>query len=125
MAFKNPFQARSASSAPLNPNADALTAKDVSSAYDRGRRDALRGRKRHPGGMTFLFVAAGVGLAVLAYAAYSGSFSQGGARLDQDLAVAADRAQPMVRDAARDAGRALTTAGRPATTDAPAPPPPQ
>lgn len=100
------------------------TARDVRNAYERGRREAMQARKRHPAGMTFLFLAAAVGVAVLAYAAYSGSFSGGGRRLDRDLAVAADQAKPMVRDAAHEAGQAVRNAGQ-SHTDPATPPEPK
>jgi hypothetical protein len=122
MVFENPFRRQRASAEPASTTPDAPSVKDVRSAYDRGRRDALRSRKRHPAAMTLLFVAAAVGVAVLGYAAYSGSFGVGGERLDQDLAIAADRAEPMVRDAARGAGQALTDATRSSNDEPPAPP---
>jgi hypothetical protein len=125
MTFNNPFRRPTPHLVAADPGVAGPTSADVRDAYEHGRRDALKARKRHPAGMTFLFLAAGVGVAVLAYAAYSGSFSRGGARLDQDLAVAADKAKPMVRNAAHDAGQALKDAGQPQNKDAPAPPTPR
>ncbi|HEY8572285.1 hypothetical protein [Phenylobacterium sp.] len=121
MALSNPFRRQAAHPIEAEPGLDAPGSGDLREAYERGRRDALQARKRHPLGMTFLFLAAGAGVAVLAYAAYSGSFGRGGERLDRDLAVAADRAEPMVRDAAHDAGQALKSAGQTPNGQAPAP----
>jgi len=80
---------------------------DVRAAYERGRRDERASRKRHPLLMTLMFLAAAVGAAVLAVAAMQGSFARGGAVVDQNLSVAADKAEPAVRDAASRAGQAL------------------
>jgi hypothetical protein len=122
MAFENPFRRQSANADPATTSSAAQALKDVRSAYDRGRRDALRSRKRHPAGMTFLFIAAAVGVAVVGYAGYSGSFSVGGERLDRDLATAGDQVEPMVRDAAHDAGQALREVTQPSKSEPPAPP---
>lgn len=80
-------------------------------AYKRGRQDERARRKRHPVAMSVGFALAAVGAVVLAVAAYNGSFSRGGETLDRNLAVAADQAEPVVRDAADDAARAVSTAG--------------
>lgn len=91
---------------------------DLREAYDRGRRDERHARKRRPVLMTFTFVAAIVGAILLGLAAYNGSFSDAGKVVDQNLATAADRAEPVVRDAASDASRTIQDA----TTGDPAPP---
>lgn len=83
---------------------------DLRQAYEMGRRDARRARKRHPVLMTFLIVAAVVGLIVMALAAVNGSFSGAGVVVDQNLATAADKAEPVVRDAAAGAGDAVRQA---------------
>jgi hypothetical protein len=67
--------------------------------------------------MTFTVIAAVVGLAVMALAAFNGSFMRAGGVVDQNLSVAANRAEPAVRDAAADAGQALRGAGQ-STRDA-------
>lgn len=120
MAFNNPFRRPMAGPVNVDAAADAVREKEVLDAYGRGKRDAARARKRHPMGMTFLFIAGAIGFAVTVYAVYSGSFALGGQRLDRDLAVAADRAAPIVRDAARDAGQALKDAGKPKSDPVPA-----
>ena len=93
---------------------------DLRQAYELGRRDAQRARKRHPVLMTFTVIAAVIGLLVLALAAVNGSFSGAGTVVDQNLATAADQAEPVVRGAASgasDAVRDVTTTDR---TKAPA-----
>ena len=85
---------------------------ELQDAYDRGRRDERRRRKRHPLLMTLTFAAAAVGVIVLVFAASQGSFQRGGASVDQNLEVAADRAEPVVRGAVADAGQAVQNAGR-------------
>ncbi|MDP3659870.1 hypothetical protein [Phenylobacterium sp.] len=86
-------------------------AEDVRAAYERGRRDERAERRRHPVMMTVTIIAALVGAGVLFVAAKEGSFARGGVVVDQNLSDAADRAEPVVRDAAGDAGRALKGAG--------------
>jgi hypothetical protein len=83
---------------------------DLRAAYERGRADARASRKRHPIGMTLLFVAAAVGAILLALALTQGSFSGAGQTVDQGLNVAADKAEPVVRDAAADASRTVNDA---------------
>lgn len=85
--------------------------QDLRAAYDRGRRDERRGRKRHPILMSLTIAAALVGGVVLALAAKEGSFAGGGAAVDQGVTAAAERAQPVVREAADEAQAALRGAG--------------
>ena len=75
---------------------------EVRDAYERGRRDERRARRRHPIMMTLTFAAALVGGAVLVLAAKEGSFARSGGIVDHGLAVATNRAEPVVMDAARD-----------------------
>jgi|JI102314A1RNA_FD_contig_31_8288368_length_396_multi_4_in_0_out_0_1 hypothetical protein len=102
------------------PELEAASA-DLQAAYERGRKDERRGRKRHPVAMTLMFAAAAVGTVVLVMAAMQGSFAGGGARVDQNLEVAADRAEPIVRDAVANAGQAVQEAGRNVKADGTAP----
>jgi hypothetical protein len=94
--------------------------RDLRQAYELGRRDARRARKRHPVLMTFTIVAAIVGLLVLALAAVNGSFGSAGVVVDQNLATAADRAEPVVRGAATGAGEAVRDVTTTDRTEAPA-----
>lgn len=91
---------------------------DLRQAYEMGRRDARRARKRHPVLMTLLIVAAAVGLIVMALAAVNGSFGSAGTVVDQNLATAADQAAPAVADAAQNAGEAVKNAADTAAGDA-------
>lgn len=100
--------ARSYDNDPVRRDADERA--DLREAYERGRRDARAARKRHPILMTFMFIAAVIGVILLALAAINGSFGGAGRVVDQNLSVAADKAEPVVRDAAGDAGRAINQA---------------
>jgi hypothetical protein len=85
---------------------------DLREAYERGRRDERAMRRRHPVLMTLLFLAAAVGAILIGLAAANGSFTRAGGVVDQNLAVAADRAEPAVRDAAASASQSIHDAGR-------------
>lgn len=85
-------------------------AADLREAYERGRRDAQKARRRHPVAMTITVIAAAVGIIVLALAAVNGSFSGAGTVVDRNLATAAVQAEPVVRDAADQAGQAVKNA---------------
>lgn len=91
--------------------AEAVERSDLREAYERGRRDERASRKRHPVLMTFTFIAAIVGVVLLALAAVNGSFTSAGGVVDKNLNVAANRAEPVVRDAASSAGEGLRNAG--------------
>ena len=93
---------------------------DLRQAYELGRRDARRARKRHPVLMTLTIIAAAIGLMVLALAAVNGSFGGAGKVVDQNLATAADQAEPVVRGAASGATEAVRDATATSRTDAPA-----
>ncbi|MFD3264623.1 hypothetical protein [Phenylobacterium ferrooxidans] len=85
-----------------SPDALAHEEQEVRDAYERGRRDERKARKRHPIMMTLTFAAALVGGVVLALAVKEGSFARSGGIVDHGLALATNRAQPVVMDAARD-----------------------
>ena len=93
---------------------------DVRKAYELGRRDARQQRRRHPILMTFVVIAAAVGLIVMALAAVNGSFSGAGTVVDQNLATAADQAEPVVRGAAAGAGQAVRDVTSADRTETPA-----
>ena len=93
---------------------------DLRQAYELGRRDARRARKRHPVLMTFTIIAAAIGLIVLALAAVNGSFGSAGTVVDQNLATAADQAEPVVRGAASGASEAVRDAATTDRTETPA-----
>lgn len=104
----------------LDPGIDP---QELRLAYERGRRDERAARKRHPILMSLTFAAALVGGVVIALAVREGSFAGGGARFDEGVATAADRAEPVVRDAASDAGAAISEAGRSVRDSASSSPP--
>lgn len=99
--------------------AEDLDRADLREAYNRGRRDERARRKRHPVLMTFTVLAAVIGVVLLALAAVNGSFGDAGRVVDQNLSVAADKAEPVVRDAASDAGGALKDAASNDRTETP------
>lgn len=94
---------------------------DLRAAYQRGREDARAARRRHPFLMTLTVLIAAVGLVVLALAAVNGSFGGAGEMLDRNLATAADKAEPAVRDAAGKASQAVRDATTQDRTDPAAP----
>lgn len=96
---------------------------ELREAYELGRRDAKAARRRHPVAMTLTIFAAAVGIVVLALVAVNGSFSGAGAVVDQNLATAADTAEPVVRNAASEAGQAVKDATSSNRTDPSAPRP--
>ncbi len=93
---------------------------DVRQAYELGRRDAAKQRRRHPILMVFTVIAAAVGIIVLALAAVNGSFSGAGSVVDQNLATAADQAEPVVRGAAAEAGQTVRDVTSTDRTESPA-----
>jgi hypothetical protein len=90
---------------------EASTAHDIDAAskaaYEKGRRDERAARKRHPLIMTGLFVLAIAGASFLTLAVMKGSFSEGGAVADHQIAASV----PVVQDAATQAGEAAKAAG--------------
>lgn len=96
----------------IDPTEPAIEADDLRVAYERGRNDERRARKRHPVLMSLTVVAALVGGVVIALAAKEGSFAGGGARFDEGVTTAAARAEPVVRGAASEAGTAIKGAGQ-------------
>ena len=104
------------------PDTIDLDRQDLREAYNRGRQDERAERKRHPLMMTLMFLAAAVGVVVIALAAVNGSFGGAGEVVDQNLTTAADRAEPVVRGAASDASQAVKDATTTDRTPAPAQP---
>jgi len=94
-----------------------VDAEGLKSAYEEGRRDERARKKRHPFIMTMLFLLAIAGAALLTLAAVNGSFRDGGQMADANLAVAADRAAPVIEDAAVRTGEAAKQAARDAAAN--------
>lgn len=92
--------------------------RDLHEAYERGRRDERARRRRSPLAIGAVAVAALVGAGLLAVSAWQGSFTQGGAVVDDRIATAADTAEPKLQAAAEDARSALRQAGQEAKTRA-------
>jgi hypothetical protein len=95
---------------------------ELREAYERGRIDQKRLRRRHPVIMTFLVLAAAIGLVIVALAAVNGSFGSAGQVVDQNLTTAADKAQPAVQNAAAQASEAVRGATTSDRTAQPAQP---
>lgn len=91
---------------------------ELHEAYNRGRRDERARRRRSPLVMLGVSLTALVGAGILAVSAWQGSFSGGGAVVDQQIATAADSAEPKIQAAAQDARSALREAGHTAKTKA-------
>lgn len=88
----------------------ALTDKDLRESYDRGRRDEAGRHKRNWLVTLLTALLALVGALILVLAAINGSFARGGAVLDRQLSIAADNAEPAVRNAAGEVGEEIREA---------------
>ena len=75
----------------------------LNQAYDKGRRDEAKRHHSHPIIMLALVLIAAVGAVVVFYAVREGSFSRGGAVVDNKLATAASSAGPALAQAASTA----------------------
>ena len=80
---------------------------EIREAYLRGCRDERARRRRSPLIMMGISFAALAGAGMLAVSVWQGSFARGGAVVDQQIAYAADTAEPKLREAAADAKSAL------------------
>lgn len=75
----------------------------MNEAYDKGRHDEARRHRSHPIINLALVLIAAVGAVVVFYAVREGSFSRGGAVVDNKLATAASSAGPALAQAASTA----------------------
>jgi Tfp pilus assembly protein PilX len=91
----------------------ALTDKDLRESYDRGRRDEAGRHKRNWLVTLLTTLLALVGALVLVMAALNGSFQRGGAVIDRQLSIAADNAEPAVRNAASEVSEEIQEARTP------------
>jgi hypothetical protein len=93
----------------VDPGVERAELKD---AYERGRREERLRRRGSPliSVMVLLAVLVGAGLVYLAVR--NGSFSRGGAVVDQGLAKVSQSAQAPIKGAADKTGDALQTAGQ-------------
>lgn len=83
---------------------------ELHQAYERGRRDERARRRRSPLAMLAVSLTALAGAGILAVSAWQGSFTQGGAIVDRQIATAAENAEPKIQAAAEDARTALRDA---------------
>ena len=80
-------------------------------AYAKGRRDE-RARRRGSPLLTFLLlIVVAIGAVLIYFAIQNGSFSSGGAVVDQKLSTAAAKVEAPLQGAADKAGTALQNAG--------------
>ena len=83
---------------------------DMRRAYDHGRLDE---RSHRRGGFGFILVlVAAVGVILVVFAIREGSFSAGGAVVDNKLVQATSSVAPAIDNAASKTGTALETAGQ-------------
>jgi hypothetical protein len=97
---------------------DAATTVGADSAYDRGRRDERARRRGSPLLTLLLLIVVAIGAVLIYFAIQNGSFSSGGAVVDQKLSNAAAKVQAPLRGAADSAGTALQNAGSDLKQDA-------
>ncbi|HYG25588.1 MAG TPA: hypothetical protein VD906_01650 [Caulobacteraceae bacterium] len=89
----------------------ALTDQELRDSYERGRVDE-RSRHRRNWLTTILgTILSLVGIIVLVLAALNGSFHRAGAVIDRQLSIAADQAEPAMREAADEATDAIGSVG--------------
>ena len=91
--------------------ADAATRVEADDAYARGRRDERTRRRGSPLLTLLLLIVVAIGALLIYLAIRHGSFSNGGAVVDQKLSNAAATVQAPLRGAADQAGAALQNAG--------------
>jgi hypothetical protein len=87
---------------------------DMRRAYDHGRLDERSHRRRRGfGPLSFiLLIAAIIGVVLIVFAFQQGSFSAGGAVVDNKLDQATSGVAPAIDNAASNAGTAMETAGQ-------------
>ncbi len=90
---------------------DAVATASANDAYDRGRRDERARRRGSPLLTILLLIVVAIGAVLIYFAIRNGSFSSGGAVVDQKLSNAAATVQAPIRGAADKAGTALQNAG--------------
>jgi hypothetical protein len=85
---------------------------DIKDAYERGRREERLRRRRSPILGLFVLVLVLIGAGMIYLAVENGSFSSGGAVVDQSLAKVSQTARAPIRGAADKTGDALQNAGQ-------------
>jgi len=98
---------------PVNVIDPAKYDADMRRAYDHGRLDERSRRRGGFGPLAFiLLLAAVVGVVLLVFAFREGSFTAGGAVVDNKLSQATSGVAPAIDNAAARTGTALETAGQ-------------
>lgn len=113
MAFWS-FANRPATAQPVAAVDPATYDADMKRAYEHGRLDERSHRRRRGfGPLSFLLLlAAIVGVVLIVFAVQQGSFSAGGAVVDNKLGQATSSVAPTIDNAASKTGTALETAGQ-------------
>ena len=98
---------------PVNVIDPAKYDADMRRAYDHGRLDERSRRRGGFGPLAFiLLLAAVVGVVLIVFAFREGSFTAGGAVVDNKLGQATSSVAPAIDNAAARTGTALETAGQ-------------
>lgn len=115
MAFWS-FGNRTATAQPVAAVDPAAYNADVKHAYEHGREDerSRRPRRRRGFGLFgfIVLVAAVIGVVLIVFAVREGSFSAGGAVVDNQLGQATSSVAPALDNAASKTGTAMETAGQ-------------
>ncbi|HEX4196639.1 MAG TPA: hypothetical protein VHZ26_04280 [Caulobacteraceae bacterium] len=113
MAFWS-FGHRTATAQPATAVEPAAYDADVKRAYEHGRLDERSRRRRGGfGPLSFiLLLAAVIGVVLIVFAVREGSFSAGGAVVDNKLDQATSGVAPAIDNAASKTGTAMETAGQ-------------
>ncbi|HEY1414746.1 MAG TPA: hypothetical protein VGF42_02545 [Caulobacteraceae bacterium] len=108
----SPPWARRAAPAPATGQTPQVPRAELLSAYRNGRLDEAKRRHGSPL-LAFIGLVACAAVALMVYlAAQNGSFSNGGAVVDHNLANASQRVQAPIKNAESKAGNALENAGQ-------------
>ena len=104
--------ARRPAPASANSQGPQIARADLDAAYRKGRLDEARRRRGSPF-LAFIGLIAVAAVTLMVYlAAQNGSFSSGGAVVDNNLSNASQRVQAPFKTAASKAGNALENAGQ-------------
>lgn len=108
----SPPWSRRPAPAPATVQNPQLPRAELDAAYRRGRRDEAKRRHGSPF-LAFIGLVAFAAVVLMVYlAAQTGSFSNGGAVVDNNLANASQRVQAPFKNAESRAGNALENAGQ-------------
>ncbi|HZC16958.1 MAG TPA: hypothetical protein VE309_09355 [Caulobacteraceae bacterium] len=112
MAFWS-FGNRAATAQPVAAIDPATSDAAIKRAYDHGRLDERSRRRGGFGPLGLIFVlAAVIGVVLIVFAVREGSFSAGGAVVDNKLGQATSSVAPAIDNAASKTGTAMETAGQ-------------